>query len=258
MYKVLIADDEMAELMLLEKLVKERFGSLAETKSVSSGRLAHSIALLWSADLVLMDIEMPVVNGLEAARRILAEKEDCHIIFITAYPLFDYAKQAVSLGASDYILKPVEADELERVIRRVFSQIESTRIMKAEIAGLKAEGSIESAGKQELLMQKVSRYLQANYMNPALSVESVAELIGLSPSRLSTLFKQCMKMNFSDYVSDLRIIAARELLADPLRSANEVASLTGFESASYFTRVFKKRVGLTPTEYRKTLRGDTP
>ena len=73
----------------------------------------------------------------------------------------------------------------------------------------------------------------------------------MNASYLSSLFKKCTGVNFIDYVTDQRISAAKVLLDDPLRSTAEIASMIGYESASYFTRAFKKRTGMTPTEYRK-------
>ena len=77
-----------------------------------------------------------------------------------------------------------------------------------------------------------------------LSLESVSDLLGMNASYLSVLFKKCTGTNFVDYLTDLKIAAAKELLEDPLRSASEIANLTGYESASYFTRAFKKNTGM--------------
>lgn len=248
MYKILIADDENAEVMLLERIVRSSFDSGLEVQSVSNGRLAHSIAVLWSADIVLMDIEMPGMTGIEAAKAILEENPAVRIIFITAYPLFSYARDAIQLGACDYILKPVTRDDVTSSIRKAIGQVETMRQLKASTSELKGE---EGEGKNAILIAKVKQYLKTNYMNYGLSLESVADLIGVSSSYLSVLFKKEAEINFIDYLTDLRISAAKELLKDPLRSAGEIAEKTGFESSSYFTRAFKRKTGMTPTEYRR-------
>ena len=105
------------------------------------------------------------------------------------------------------------------------------------------------------IISLVLDYLDKNYMRYDLTLDRVADILGLNPSYLSSLFKRLTGVNFSVYITDKRISHAKELLKDPLRSANEIAGLTGYESASYFTRAFKKKTGLTPTEYRKSLRG---
>ena len=84
-----------------------------------------------------------------------------------------------------------------------------------------------------------------------LSLDSVSEILHISPAYLSAQFKKYQKTNFLDCLTELRINAAKELLADPFRSAAEVASMVGYEDSSYFARAFKRRTGMTPTQYRK-------
>ena len=96
-------------------------------------------------------------------------------------------------------------------------------------------------------MGKVKKYLQHNYMACDISLDSVSAMLNLSASYFSALFKR----TFQDYLTELRMEAAKDLLRDPLRSTAEVAGMVGYESANYFTRAFKKKVGMTPTDYRR-------
>ena len=118
MIKILIADDEGYQRALLADIVDKRFGRGAEVRTAENGRLAVDAAALWAADVALMDIEMPGLSGIDAARQILAQRPACKIIFITAYSLFTYAHEAVKLGACDYILKPVDPDDVPSAGRR--------------------------------------------------------------------------------------------------------------------------------------------
>ena len=127
MYKILIADDEAMEREALTDLVTRRFVHEVEVHTAENGRRAHDMALLLGVDLILMDIEMPGVNGLEAARQVIAKLPGCKVIFVTAYGLFQYAYEAMRLGACGYILKPVVPDEAEGVIRKALAQIEAER-----------------------------------------------------------------------------------------------------------------------------------
>ena len=214
--------------------------------------MAVDAAARWAADVALMDIEMPGVNGIDAARQILAQRPECKIIFVTAYSLFEYAHEAVKLGACDYILKPVEADDVERAVRRAAAQSEAQRQLEA-VAASSADllDSADSYDKTNLLMGKVKKYLQHNYMACDISLDSVSAILNLNSAYFSTLFKRTFGVNFLDYLTELRMEAAKNLLADPLRSTAEVAGMVGYESANYFTRAFKKKVGMTPTDYRR-------
>ena len=209
-----------------------------------------------------MDIEMPGMSGLDAARAVLAQRPSCRVIFVTAYSLFQYAHEAVHLGACDYLLKPVDPDELEASVRRAMRQIETERKLEELAAAQPQPEQTETEAEAEdapeegensqtaLVMAHVRRYLEDNYMFD-LSLDSVGEILHISPAYLSAQFKKYQKMNFLACLTELRINAAKELLADPFRSSAEVASMVGYEDASYFARAFKKRTGMTPTQYRR-------
>ena len=127
MIRLLIADDEKLEREALAELVQRRFEREVVLEVAENGRKAADTAVLWGADLILMDIEMPGMSGLDAARAVLAQRPSCRVIFVTAYSLFQYAHEAVHLGACDYLLKPVDPDELEASVRRAMRQIETER-----------------------------------------------------------------------------------------------------------------------------------
>ena len=262
MIRLLIADDERLEREALADMVTHRFVEHdLVLEMAENGRKAADMAVLWGADLILMDIEMPGMSGLDAARAVLAQRPGCRVIFVTAYSLFQYAHEAVHLGACDYLLKPVDPDELEASIRRAIRQIETERKLEA-LAPVQSEQPPEKAdapsadpdgsenSQTALVMAHVRRYLEDNYMLD-ISLDSVGEILHISPAYLSAQFKRYQKMNFLDCLTELRINAAKELLKDPFRSSAEVASMVGYEDASYFARAFKKRTGITPTQYRK-------
>ena len=262
MIRLLIADDEKLEREALAELVQRRFEREVVLEMAENGRKAADTAVLWGADLILMDIEMPGMSGLDAARAVLAQRPSCRVIFVTAYSLFQYAHEAVHLGACDYLLKPVDPDELEASVRRAMRQIETERKLEELAAAqpqpeqTETEEEAEDAPEERehsqtaLVMAHVRRYLEDNYMFD-LSLDSVGEILHISPAYLSAQFKKYQKMNFLDCLTELRINAAKELLADPFRSSAEVASMVGYEDASYFARAFKKRTGMTPTQYRR-------
>lgn len=250
MMRILIADDEHMEREMLQEMVQKQFGTEVEIRLAESGRQAVDEALLFDAELILMDIEMPGMNGLTAAGQILERKPDCKVIFITAYSLFSYAREAVKLGACDYILKPVNPEEVEQAINRACIQLESRKQLVREAAD-----DSEEMENGDVLMNKVKQYLKCNYMLYDISLDSVSEIVNMAPSYFSSRFKKCFGVNFVDYVAELRMNAAQELLKDPLRSTSEIATMVGYDSANYFTRAFKKHVGMTPTDFRRSCAG---
>ena len=236
MIRLLIADDEKLERDALTEMVARRFDEhQVVLETAENGRKAADTAILWGADLILMDIEMPGMSGLDAARAVLAQRPGCRVIFVTAYSLFQYAHEAVHLGACDYLLKPVDPDELEASIRRAIRQIETERKLEtlapvqpepepAAAAEGQPEADTPESSQNALVMDHVRRYLEDNYMFD-ISLDSVGEILHISPAYLSAQFKKYQKMNFLDCLTELRINAAKELLTDPFRSSAEVASM---------------------------------
>ena len=176
MIRLLIADDEKLERKALAELVQRRFEREVVLEMAENGRKAADTAVLWNADLILMDIEMPGMSGLDAARAVLAQRPSCRVIFVTAYSLFQYAHEAVHLGACDYLLKPVDPDELEASVRRAIRQIQTERKLEElaaaqpqpqpelPAAGEEAEESPEEGENSQaaLIMAHVRRYLEDN------------------------------------------------------------------------------------------------
>lgn len=219
MIRLLIADDEALERETLADIVARRFEHEVTIETAENGRKAADTAVLWGADLILMDIEMPGMNGLDAARAVLEQRPECKVIFVTAYSLFQYAHEAMHLGACDYLLKPVNPDEVEASIRKAIRQIEAGRRL-AELAPVEPEPEADpesdaaEAGENDrnaLVMAHVRKYMEDNYMFD-LSLDSVSEILHISPAYLSAQFKKYQKMNFLDCLTELRINAAKELL----------------------------------------------
>ena len=204
MIRLLIADDEKLEREALAELVQRRFEREVVLEMAENGRKAADTAVLWNADLILMDIEMPGMSGLDAARAVLAQRPSCRVIFVTAYSLFQYAHEAVHLGACDYLLKPVDPDELEASVRRAIRQIQTERKLEElaaaqpqpqpepPAAGEEAEEAPEEGENSQaaLIMAHVRRYLEDNYMFD-LSLDSVGEILHISPAYLSTASPSC-------------------------------------------------------------------
>lgn len=239
MIRLLIADDEALERETLADIVARRFEHEVTIETAENGRKAADTAVLWGADLILMDIEMPGMNGLDAARAVLEQRPECKVIFVTAYSLFQYAHEAMHLGACDYLLKPVNPDEVEASIRKAIRQIEAGRRL-AELAPVEPEPEADpesdaaEAGENDrnaLVMAHVRKYMEDNYMFD-LSLDSVSEILHISPAYLSAQFKKYQKMNFLDCLTELRINAAKELPAVPARLRQTGRSASGGGSQS--------------------------
>jgi transcriptional regulatory protein len=231
---LLIADDENLELKVLEKTVKKHFVDELEIFASSNGRKASQICDEVKPDIALLDIEMPGMNGIELAKYIKEKYAECIIIFITAYDRFDYAIEAMHIKAFDYLLKPWKE---ERLCELINTAIENVRGMQ------KTDGIVHSQ------KDVIKDYIDRNYKKD-ISAKDVAGILGYSDVYFSKVFKQLFDDNFINYLTKIRIDRAKVLLKDISFNIKEVGKSVGYADSNYFTKVFKRSIGMSPSEYR--------
>ena len=231
---LLIADDENLELKVLEKTIKKHFVDELEIFASSNGRKASQICDEVKPDIALLDIEMPGMNGIELAKYIKEKYADCIIIFITAYDRFDYAIEAMHIKAFDYLLKPWKE---ERLCELINTAIENVRGMQ------KTDGIVHS--QKDIIKD----YIDRNYKKD-ISAKDVAGILGYSDVYFSKVFKQLFDDNFINYLTKIRIDRAKVLLKDVSFNIKEVGKSVGYADSNYFTKVFKRSIGISPSEYR--------
>ena len=231
---LLIADDENLELKVLEKTVKKHFVDELEIFASSNGRKASQICDEVKPDIALLDIEMPGMNGIELAKYIKEKYAECIIIFITAYDRFDYAIEAMHIKAFDYLLKPWKE---ERLCELINTAIENVRGMQ------KTDGIVHSQ------KDVIKDYIDRNYKKD-ISAKDVAGMLGYSDVYFSKVFKQLFDDNFINYLTKIRIDRAKVLLKDISFNIKEVGKSVGYADSNYFTKVFKRSIGMSPSEYR--------
>ena len=231
---LLIADDENLELKVLEKTVKKHFVDELEIFASSNGRKASQICDEVKPDIALLDIEMPGMNGIELAKCIKEKYADCIIIFITAYDRFEYAIEAIHIKAFDYLLKPWKE---ERLCELINTAIENVRSMQKTDSIVHSQKDI------------IKDYIDRNYKKD-ISAKDVAGILGYSDVYFSKVFKQLFDDNFINYLTKIRIDRAKLLLKDVSFNIKEVGKSVGYADSNYFTKVFKRSVGMSPSEYR--------
>ena len=234
---LLIADDENLELKVLEKTIKKFFLNELDIFMASNGKQAAGIVENTDINIALLDIEMPGMNGIELAKLIREKNPDCIIIFITAYDRFEYAIEAMHIKAFDYLLKPWKEEKLTGLIIEAISSIK-------EISS--------DDGKSENLQdsqKSIIKKYEENYKRD-ISAGDVAGILGYSDVYFSKIFKQLFDDTFINYLTNLRIEKAKVLLKDVSFNIKEVGASVGYTDSNYFTKVFKRAVGMSPSEYR--------
>jgi len=250
--RILVADDEPIERKVISKTIQNYFGDEMEIFQAENGREAIEIFQKRDCQIALLDISMPGINGLEAAEEIRRNSPECSIIFLTAYDEFDYAKRAIKVRALDYLLKPSAKEDLIAVLEEAayLCRQGAVKTKTALHMGNTEEKDDKLEGmKSQVLMEHIRAYLEAHYMED-ISLQDAAEQLHYSDAYFCKFFKQNFDKSFIVYLSELRIEKAKELLADVTVNIKDIGQRVGYRDSSYFTKVFKRFTGVTPSEYR--------
>lgn len=248
MLKVLIVDDEtLVRRGIMTEVDWEGLG-YSIIGEAANGLEGLEIAERLSPDLIISDIRMPKMDGIEMVRKLREGGSDVQVIFLTAYSDFSYAQSAIKLFAADYLLKPFEDGELEAAVSRIREKLEGEQ---------KPVKKQENEALARILAKNPSRYvkealnfIEKNVSNNELSVGMIADSIGISEGHLGRTFRQETEVTVAAFITEYRMCEAKRLLNDHRNRVYEVASLVGYKDITYFTTTFKKHVKMTPTEYQ--------
>lgn len=237
---LLVADDEPIVRAFVKRFVQERNLPVARILEASNGREAIAQALEHGPDLMLLDIRMPGVDGLEAAEAIMEQRPDSCIVMVTAYDEFEYARSALRCGVSDYLLKPLDPEALARHVTAALAA-------KREKEG---GGEREEGADAHPLVATVRRYVDA-HLNETVRLEDIANAAHMSPSHCSRMFSRHAGVSLSDFITERRMALVVKLLETSFLSMTEIAGTVGFSSSAYFASWFKRAHGVSPLQYRK-------
>lgn len=243
MYKLFLVEDEANIRKGLRTLIEEVIGGFQTIGEAENGKEALLALQRLKPDLLITDIRMQEMNGIEMIKRIRDHDPNMEILIISGHGDFEYAKQAIKYGVSGFLLKPVDRVELAQFL----SDFSRVRKLQSEQGAVYAEESDNGQGRQ--LIRKVKE-LVAHRLGQEISLFSIAELVHLNPQYLSALFKAETGQNFSEYVTVSRMNKAKQLLKDTNLKVYEIAELSGYASSKHFMAVFKQVIGVTPSHYR--------
>ncbi len=244
MLKLLVVDDELVILQGILKILREGNTPFTHIESAQDAFEALSLLSEFKPDLIITDITMPEMNGLQFIAKAKEQQLCERFIILTGYDQFTYAKQALRLSVIDYLLKPIDKLELLTLLKRIANEI------MEELKHAERRDEAASPPGYCSHIEKVLKHIHNHYQQD-LSLESLSELTDLHPSYISSLFKNEVGLSFIQYLQEYRMEKAKELLANhPSMSVPIVANQVGYENPQHFMKVFKKVVGSTPGSYR--------
>lgn len=252
MYRVLIVDDEMIERMALGRKLERHFGDVFQIFQAEDGTQALESFQKDGIQIVVMDIGMPGMSGVEAAEKIRRMDRNAVIIFLTAYDEFSYAKRAISIGALEYLLKPCDDEELLPVMEEAVRQVDLRKKYELQPSeGLDdPDWELSENGIHKTALA-IRDYVHSHYMEE-ISMQDAARAMNYSDAYFCKLFKQCFDQNFTAYLTGMRIAEAKRLLRDQYVNVKDVSMKVGYADSRYFAKVFKRMTGMLPSEYRSS------
>ncbi|MCI9083612.1 MAG: response regulator [Lachnospiraceae bacterium] len=244
MYRIFLADDEVWEMKGMKKIIQQMGLPLLVDGEAEDGIAAWEGLRQKHPDILLADIRMPGFTGLELVQKMRQEGMNTKVIFISGYAEFSYAQKALRMGVSEYLIKPVEEEELREILEELVRELEGER-QEQEAPQAKKDKNVKSSVIQNII-QEIENCYSGN-----ITLKSLADKYYISDSRLSVQLKEQLGMSFPNYLASLRIQKAKELMEDENLSLEAVAKMVGFKDYFYFNKVFKKMEGISPSKFRK-------
>jgi YesN/AraC family two-component response regulator len=257
MYKVLIVDDERIVREGISSVINWEEQGLTLLSTAKNGIEAYEIIKNDLPDIVITDIIMPGMNGLELIETASEEFKDITFIILSGHGEFDYASKAMEFGVKHYILKPCDENTIIPVLEKVKKEKDEKEKFLQNINYIKIEQKKYEATNKNygMVINDVVKCIENNIANENLSLTWIAkEVLFMNEDYLGKLFYKKTNEKFSQYVMRIRIEKAKELIVDNDCKVYEVAEKSGFgDNTQYFSQVFKKHTGCTPSEYKKSI-----
>ena len=247
--KLLVIDDETLVRKGIVSLISYEELGIYSIFEADNGQTGLDIVRKEEPDIILCDINMPKVNGLDFAKEVKAHWPWIKIAIITGYDYFDYAKQAVKIGVEDYVLKPISKEDVQEIIQNLVSKILKDRKLKELYKAIKQMdvNGDEADGYKKQILKIIAEHLS----DTDFSLTCLAQNMGLNDSYLSTLFKKLFGYTFSEYLLHERLEKSKIYLLTTDLKNYEIAEKVGISDPNYFSTLFKKYYGDSPNKYKK-------
>ncbi len=264
MWKLLIAEDVATVRDTLIRIIDWPSLGIELIGAADNGEEALSVMERTVPDILLTDIGMPKKNGLELIAIVSDKYPNVKCVILSGLNEFEHAKQAIKLQVQDYILKPIDPEEIKGTVARVTERLRVERAKREELqaaertikeklpflAGQMTELAITGSFKKKKLVDRALAGMIDSFRSRDFSLSNIAAHVGLSEKYLNSLFKEVTGITVYASLIRLRMDEAARLLKDPNIRVYEVCEMIGYSDQDHFRESFKKQFSLTPSEYR--------
>ncbi len=261
MLKTLLVDDEPYILQGMSKILDWEKEGYEIADTARNGMEALEILNHKEIDLVITDIQMPRMTGLELVQQAnILQPDTPYFVILSGYHDFEYARQAMKFSCADYLLKPIDKEELKDVLHRV----RQCREKSAPRTSISKRSCDVHEEEEEYLDQpmyeeqdmgvpaQVEKHLWEHYQEN-LTLKELGRIYYMNAAYLGQVFKKQYGESFKDYLNHIRIEKAKELLLNTNKRIYEIAEEVGYRDVDYFMNKFITQNGCTPTKYRKQM-----
>lgn len=256
MWKVLLVEDEVFVRESVKELIHwEEFGFILIGEA-SNGQEALDQIKADPPDLVLTDIVMPIIDGIELLRETRRAGLTCKFVMLTCMGEFEYVRQAMEYGASNYILKlSMSVNDLRETLQKISHELESERDQAAGFIDSDEpnRGAVSKPQTSHPEINMILDYIEQNYAQD-ITVKFMSHYVMMGENYVSALFKKKTGKTLIHYLHEVRVNQATALLAQTELPVNEIGVRAGFANDNYFIKIFKRIIGQTPSQYRHSLR----
>lgn len=251
MKQILLVDDERVVLESISKTVNWHACGVTLAGVCKNAFEALGAIKDKQPDIVITDIKMPVMDGLELIRKVREFDSHVEFIILSGYGEFELAKKAMKEGVRHFLLKPCSEEEIREAIAGALKEL-SVRNSRAECNKTERDELLEDQFRD--FTDIILDYVQVHFADEELNLKWIAKaLVFLNEDYVSKCFRRRTGSKFTSYLNQTRVAEARRLLDNSSVSCEEVASIVGYgNNPKYFAKVFKKYTGYTPREYKKT------
>lgn len=257
MINILLIDDEMLIRSKIKKYLTEydfKFDRIFEANNgLDAFRLLSNNP---NISLIIADINMPIMNGIDFLKNIRANNFQNKIIFVTGFEKFEYARDSIKLGVYDYLLKPINRSELYSVLKSLGFVDHNKILNKTTNIPIESLSQLSLSPKMNLknsnlVISNIISFVDTNYSNKEISLNFLSKKFFMNSSYLSTMFKKTTNKTLIEYISEKRIDKAKTLLKCNEIKISQIHEQIGYNDYYYFSKNFKKHTGLSPLKYRQ-------
>nr|WP_040512883.1 response regulator [Gracilibacillus halophilus] len=248
---IVVVDDEPRSRQGIKKTIEKSGIDQFDVLTAANATEAMKLIGEKKVHVLITDIRMPEISGLDLLKKLKAKAKDPVVIIISAYSEFDYAHEALELGVMNYLLKPISKQKLMETVYKAV-ELEKEKAKSSIIDKIVDEELLETQEQpyHNPAIQQALAFIDEHFAEE-LTLKTVADEVHLNASYLSALFKEELQLTFSEYITRKRVQQAKKLLLSSDLTITEIAEQIGYHTSKYFIKIFKQYEQMTPNVYRK-------